>query len=48
VTKGLEAKAIDDSTPVNVVSSDDNGAVVEITGGPMKGESGFVATQNVD
>jgi hypothetical protein len=48
VTKGLEAKAIDDQTPVNVVSSDDNGSVVEITNGPMKGQTGFVATQNLD
>jgi transcription antitermination factor NusG len=48
VSKGLEAKAIDDQTPVNVVSSDDNGAVVEITSGPLKGQTGFVATQNLD
>jgi hypothetical protein len=48
VTKSLEAKAIDDQTPVKIVSSDDNGAVVEITGGAMKGQSGFVAKQNLD
>jgi hypothetical protein len=48
VSKNLQTKAIDDQTPVTIVSRDDNGAVVEITGGPMKGQSGFVAIQNLD
>lgn len=48
VTKGLKAKTIDDQTPVTVVSSDNNGSVVEITEGPMKGQTGFVAMQNLD
>src|ERR1700692_3403144 len=48
VTNSLEAKAIDDQTPVKVVSSDENGAVVEIISGPMKGQSGFVPAQNLD
>jgi hypothetical protein len=47
-SKKIKARDIDDQTPVTVVSSDDNGAVVEITQGPMKGESGFVARQNLD
>jgi hypothetical protein len=46
--KDLSARQIDDETSVKVVSSDPNGAVVEITEGPMKGESGFVAMQNLD
>ena len=48
VGKTFTAKQIDDQTPVTVVSSDDNGAEVQITGGPMKGESGFVSRQNID
>ena len=48
VRKNFSARAIDDQTPVTIVSSDDNGAVVEIAEGPMKGQSGFVARQNVD
>ena len=44
----FSSRQIDDQTPVKVVSSDDNGAVVEITEGPMKGQSGFVAKQNLD
>jgi transcription antitermination factor NusG len=39
---------IDDQTPVKVVSTDDNGTVVEIVEGPMKGQTGFVAKQNLD
>jgi transcription antitermination factor NusG len=41
-------KEIDDQTPVKIVSSDDNGAVVEITNGPMRGQTGFVPRPNVD
>lgn len=48
VSKHLSAREIDDQTHVKVVSSDPNGAVVEITEGPMKGQSGFVATGNLD
>jgi hypothetical protein len=48
VRKNLSAKDIDDQTPVRIVSSDENGAVVEIAQGPMKGQTGFVARQNVD
>ena len=46
--KDLSAKEIDDQTPVKVLSSDSNGTQVEITAGPMKGQAGFVANQNVD
>ena len=48
VRKNFIAWAIDDRTPVTIVSSDENGAVVEIAQGPMKGHSGFVAKQNID
>ena len=48
VRENFAALAIDDQTPVTIVSSDQNGAVVEIAQGPMKGHSGFVAKQNVD
>lgn len=44
----MVTKDIDPDTPVKVVSSDDNGAVVEITAGPMNGQTGFVAKQNID
>jgi hypothetical protein len=46
--KNLSAKKIDDQTPVIVISRDDNGTQVQITEGPMKGQAGFVANQNVD
>jgi hypothetical protein len=48
VKQTLTAKQIDDQTPVQVVSSDDNGAVIAVTNGPMKGLTGFVAKQNID
>ena len=48
VKEQLKAKQIDDQTPVQIVSSDDNGAVVTVTDGPMKGATGFVPKQNVD
>jgi hypothetical protein len=48
VKQNITAKQIDDQTPVQVVTSDDYGSVVTVTDGPMKGQSGFVAKQNVD
>jgi hypothetical protein len=48
VNKSFNAKEIDDQTPVDVLSSDDNGALVKISEGPMKGQTGFAAKQNVD
>jgi hypothetical protein len=44
----MVSKDIDDQTPVNIVSSDDNGSVIMITDGPMKGQTGFVGKQNID
>lgn len=48
IGKKFAAKDIDDQTPVKIVSSDDNGAVIQITEGPMRGQTGFVAKQNID
>lgn len=48
VKETMEAKTIDSNTPVDIVSSDDNGAMVVITDGPMKGTTGFVARTNID
>jgi transcription antitermination factor NusG len=48
VGKNIAAKQIDDQTPVKVISSTSNGSTVEISDGPMKGQRGFVAKQNLD
>jgi hypothetical protein len=48
VKQNLEARQIDDQTPIQIVTSDENGAVITVTDGPMKGATGFVAKQNVD
>ena len=48
VKQKVEAKQLDDQTPIQIVSSDDYGAVVTVTDGPMKGQSGFVPKQNID
>jgi hypothetical protein len=48
VQKNFSAKQIADQTPVKVLSGNDNGSEVVITDGPMKGQAGFVANQNVD
>jgi|ERR1700758_4734450 hypothetical protein len=45
---GAQPQQVDDQTPVVIISSDDSGAVVEIVDGPMKGQNGFVAKDNVD
>jgi hypothetical protein len=47
VQKQFTAKEIDDQTSVKILSSDDNGYEVQVTDGPMKGQVGFVAHQNV-
>jgi hypothetical protein len=48
VGSGANAPQVDDQTPVVIISTDDNGAVVQIIDGPMKGQNGFVAKDNVD
>jgi len=45
---GANAPQVDDQTPVVIISTDDNGAVVQIIDGPMKGQNGFVPKDNVD
>jgi len=47
VKPNLTAKQLDDQTPVHIVTSDDYGAVITVTDGPMKGATGFVARHNV-
>ena len=44
----LAAKEVDDQTPVRIVTSNDEGSVVEVTDGPFKGLTGFVPRQNVN
>ncbi len=44
----LAAKEVDDQTPVRIVTSNDEGSVVEVTDGPFKGVMGFVPKQNVN
>jgi transcription antitermination factor NusG len=44
----LAAKEVDDQTPVRVITSNDEGSVIEVTDGPFKGVKGFVPKQNVD
>lgn len=46
--EGFVAKEIGDNTPVRIVAQDSEGAQVEITDGPDKGATGFVAKNNVD
>ena len=46
--KHLSAKEIDDQTTVQIISSDSNGAQVQVIQGPMKGTTGFAPQQNVD
>ena len=48
VKQRMTTKQLDDQTNVEVVSSDENGAVITVTDGPMKGQTGFVAKQNID
>jgi hypothetical protein len=48
VKQKLQAKEIEDQTPVQIVSADDNGAVITVTDGPMKGLTGFVPKQYID
>lgn|ERR1700732_452983 len=39
---------LNDQTPVIIVSSDGDGAVIHIIDGPLKGQDGFVPKENVD
>jgi len=48
VKQKLQTKEIEDQTPVQIVTADDNGAVITVTDGPMKGLTGFVPKQYID
>ena len=48
VGKGFATKTVDDKTPVKVLSSDDEGYTIEVTGGPNAGTSGYVPKNSVD
>ncbi len=48
VGKGVETKQVDDKTPVNVISSDDEGDTIEVSDGPNKGVTGFVPKNSVN
>ena len=41
------AKQLDNNTPVRIISSDSEGAQIEVIDGPNKGLQGFVAKENV-
>ena len=47
VGKGLATKAVDDKTPVKIMSSDDEGYTIEVTEGPNAGISGYVPKNSV-
>jgi hypothetical protein len=38
---------LDNDTPIRIVSQDSDGAQVEVTDGPEKGATGFVARDNI-
>jgi hypothetical protein len=45
--EGFVTRELDNHTPVRIISEDSEGAQVEVTDGPDKGASGFVAKDNV-
>lgn len=45
--EGLVTKELDNHTPVRIISSDSEGAQVEVTDGPDKGAKGFVPKDNI-
>jgi hypothetical protein len=47
IGESLTTKELDNNTPIRIISSDSEGAQVEITDGPNKGAQGFVAKENV-
>jgi hypothetical protein len=42
------AKPIDNNTPVKVLSTDDEGATIEVLDGAQKGLQGYVASDNLN
>jgi hypothetical protein len=45
--QSLVAKQVDSDTPVQILSTDPEGAQIEVLDGPSKGLKGFVAKENV-
>jgi hypothetical protein len=45
--QNFASKQVDNNTPVKIVSSDDQGYVVQVTDGPNAGTSGFVPKSSV-
>jgi len=48
IGESMLAKKVDNNTPVKVISSDDEGAMVEILDGRDKGTQGYVAKDNLE
>ncbi len=48
MAESVMTKELDNNTPIRVISSDSQGAQVEITDGPNQGKQGFVAKENVN
>jgi hypothetical protein len=46
--ENMLAKKIDNDTPVKVISTDEEGAQIEVLDGPAKGIQGYVARDNLD
>src|ERR1700693_841053 len=47
VGKGFATTAVDDKTTVKIISSDDEGDIIEVTQGPNAGVSGYVPKNSV-
>jgi hypothetical protein len=48
IGESMLTKKIDNDTPVKVLLTDDEGAMIEVTNGPQKGLEGYVAKDNLD
>lgn len=47
IGEGFVTKELGNNTPVRIISEDSEGAQIEVTDGPDKGTTGFVAKDNV-
>jgi hypothetical protein len=48
IGESMLTKKIDNDTPVKVLLTDDEGAMIEVTDGPQKGLEGYVVKDNLD
>jgi hypothetical protein len=48
IGESMLTRRIDNDTPVKVLLTDDEGAMIEVTDGPEKGLEGYVAKDNLD